>query len=84
MTAPYSSISTQIIYGKDSLLQLGEVARKLKVDKAQVITDPGVAGLGVLDQVLAQLNKAEIELRRFRFGRGQPNGRDGGQCGWRV
>ena len=61
MTAPYSFyISTQIIYGKDSLQQLGEVARKLKVDKAQVITDPGVAGSGVLDQVLAQLNKAEI------------------------
>ena len=66
MTAPYSFyISTQIIYGKDSLLQLGEVARKLKVDKAQVITDPGVAGSGVLDQVLAQLNKAEIEYVVF-------------------
>ena len=52
MTAPYSFyISTQIIYGKDSLQQLGEVACKLKVDKAQVIlTDPGVAGSGVLDE----------------------------------
>ncbi len=62
MPAPYYfQIPTQIVYGRDSIRQLGELARKYNVSKAEVITDPGVAGSGVLDQVLGQLKQSGIE-----------------------
>jgi alcohol dehydrogenase class IV len=61
MPAPYFfQIPTQIIYGKDSIKQLGEVARRLGMSKVQVVTDPGVAGSGVLDLVTEQLKHSNI------------------------
>jgi alcohol dehydrogenase class IV len=66
MTAPYYfQIPTQIIYGRDSIHQLGDVLRKLNVRKVQVITDPGVAGAGVLDQVTVQLKQGDIPYSVF-------------------
>ena len=66
MPAPYYfQIPTQIVYGRDSLRQLGDLARKFNVSKAQVITDPGVASSGVLEQVLDQLKKSGIEWTVF-------------------
>ena len=61
MSTPYMfQIPTQIIYGRDSIQQLGEVSRKLGITKVQVITDPGVAGSGVLEKICEQLNKSRI------------------------
>lgn len=66
MSTPYTfQIPTQIIYGRDSIQQLGDVARKLNISKVQVITDPGVAGSGVLDQVNSQLKQAGIPFAVF-------------------
>lgn len=66
MPAPYYfQIPTQIVYGRDSVRQLGDLARKYNVSKALVVTDPGVAGSGVLDQVLTQLRPSKIEWTVF-------------------
>ncbi len=66
MSAPYYfQIPTQIIYGKDSLNQIADTASKLNMGKVQVITDPGVAGSGVLDKVTAQLKDAGIHYAIF-------------------
>ena len=66
MSTPYTfQIPTQIIYGRDSIQQLGDVARKLNISKVQVITDPGVAASGVLDQVNSQLKQAGIPFAVF-------------------
>jgi alcohol dehydrogenase class IV len=66
MASPYYfQIPTQIIYGKDSLHQLGELAGKLNISKVQVITDPGVASSGVLEQVLNQLKNSAISWTVF-------------------
>ena len=61
MPAPYYfQIPTQIIYGKDSLSQLGDVASKLGITQVQIVTDSGLVNSGVVDQVQNQLNKAVI------------------------
>ena len=66
MASPfYFQIPTQIIYGRDSLRQLGEVASKLKIQKVQVITDPGVAASGVLEQVLNQMKNSGMSWTVF-------------------
>ena len=66
MAAPYYfQIPTQIIYGRDSVHQLGDVLHKLNIHKVQVITDPGVAGSGVLDQVTNQLKQSDIPYSVF-------------------
>jgi alcohol dehydrogenase class IV len=66
MTTPYYfQIPTQIIYGRDSIRQLGDVLRKLNAGKVQVITDPGVVGAGVLDQVTTQLKQGDIPYAVF-------------------
>jgi len=56
----YFRISTQIIYGRHSAGRVGEVAGNLGARKALVITDPGVAGSGVVDQLLDLLKEAGI------------------------
>jgi alcohol dehydrogenase class IV len=66
MTTPYYfQIPTQIIYGRDSIRQLGDVLRKLNAGKVQVITDPGVVGAGVLDLVTTQLKQGDIQYAVF-------------------
>jgi alcohol dehydrogenase len=61
MSGPYYfQITTQIIYGRYSAGRIGEIAGKLGVKKAQIVTDAGVAKSGVLDQVLAPLKDAGI------------------------
>lgn len=66
MSSPYSfQIPTQIVYGKGSLQQLGEAAHRLNISKVQVVTDPGVAGSGVLDMVTEQLDKFNIHWTVF-------------------
>lgn len=66
MPAPYYfQIPTQIVYGRDSVRQLGDLARKYNVSKALVVTDPGVAGSGVLEQVLTQMKQSGIEWTVF-------------------
>ncbi len=66
MSGPYYfQITTQIIYGRYSAGRIGEVATKLGVKKAQIVTDPGVAKSGVLDQVLAPLKEAGVATLIF-------------------
>lgn len=66
MPAPYYfQIPTQIVYGRDSVRQLGDLARKYNISKALVVTDPGVAGSSVLEQVLTQLKQSGIEWTVF-------------------
>jgi alcohol dehydrogenase class IV len=61
MTSPYYfQLTTQIVYGKHSAGRAGEIAAKLGIRRAQIVTDTGVASSGVLDQVLAPLKAADI------------------------
>lgn len=66
MSSPYYfQIPTQIIYGRYSAGQIGEVAGKLGIKKIQIITDTGVVSSGVLDKILAPLKEAGIAALVF-------------------
>lgn len=56
----YFQIPTRIIYGLGSASRIGEVAAKLGLRRAQIITDRGVAESGTLDKPLASLSEAGI------------------------
>jgi len=66
MSSPYYfRITTQIIYGRHSAGRIGEIAGELGVTKAQIVTDEGVAGSGVLDRIMAPLKDAGVATVLF-------------------
>ncbi|GAB4530201.1 MAG: iron-containing alcohol dehydrogenase [Anaerolineae bacterium] len=61
MSGPfYFQIPTQIIYGRHSASQIGQVAGSSGISKAMVVTDEGVARAGVLDRILMLLQEGGI------------------------
>ena len=66
MSNPFEfRIPTQIVYGRNSAARLGEIAGRLGLAKVQIVTDPGVAGSGVLDHLLPPLKAAGIQWTVF-------------------
>jgi alcohol dehydrogenase len=66
MPSPYYfQLPTQIIYGRYCANQIGKVAGNLGMKKAMLVTDPGVAKSGVLDQILPYLKEAGISTVIF-------------------
>ena len=61
----YFQLTTQIVYGQHSAGRIGEIAAKLGMKKAQIVTDEGVASSGVLDQILAPLKDASVDTTIF-------------------
>jgi alcohol dehydrogenase len=61
MPGPYSfQITTQVIYGEHSASHIGEIAGGLGVNRAQIVTDQGVAKSGVLNRILTPLKEAGV------------------------
>jgi len=54
-----------IIFGMNTLNQLGEEIRKLKGENVFVIADPGVAQAGLLEKALEPLKKEKIKYNIF-------------------
>jgi len=66
MPSPYYfQLPTQIIYGRYCANQIGKVAGNLGLKKVMIVTDPGVAKSGVLDQILPYLKEAGINAITF-------------------
>ena len=66
MPSPYYfQLPTQIIYGRYCANQIGKVAGNLGLKKVMIVTDPGVAKSGVLDQILPYLKEAGINTITF-------------------
>ncbi len=58
-------IKTQIFYGLNSILKIGEICQQLKLAKVQIITDSGVAKSGALDRILQLLKEGKIQTVVF-------------------
>lgn len=54
-----------VIFGMNSVEQVGVEAKKLGAGRAMVITDQGVVSAGLVDKVLSPLNKEKIEVEVF-------------------
>jgi alcohol dehydrogenase class IV len=66
MSGPfYFQLSTQIIYGRHTAGRIGEIAGRLGIKKAQIVTDEGVAMSGTLDPILARLKEAGVATTIF-------------------
>lgn len=55
----------QVIFGNDTVEQVGERARALGGSKALVVTDPGVIKAGLLERVTGSLEKAGLRFDVF-------------------
>ncbi len=66
MSGPYYfQITTQIIYGQHSASRIAEIAGNLGMNKAQIVTDEGVAKSGALDRILTFLKDKGISTVIF-------------------
>ena len=57
--------ATEIIYGRDSSLRVGELARRLGLKKVQVITDKGLVKAGTAKKILCLLKDNGIQSVRY-------------------
>ncbi|OGS70126.1 MAG: alcohol dehydrogenase [Firmicutes bacterium RBG_13_65_8] len=55
-------IAPEIIFGRGAVAQVGESARRLGARRVFVVSDPGVAGSGGLEKVLAALSVAGLAV----------------------
>jgi alcohol dehydrogenase class IV len=65
--------ANQIVFGRNAVNQLGEVARRVQAKRVLVITDPVLAGAGLIERVQAPLMEAGIEVEAFTGGEPEPS-----------
>jgi alcohol dehydrogenase class IV len=62
----------QIIFGRDAVLQLGDVVRWLAAGRVLVITDAALGSAGVVERVRSSLAAAQVEVAIFEGGVPEP------------
>lgn len=62
----------QLIFGRDAVLQLGEVARRLSINRIFIVTDKHLAKAGALERVRAPLVEAGVTVEVFEGGLPEP------------
>src|SRR5436190_18614951 len=62
----------QLIFGRDAVLQLADVVRRLAASRVFVITDSALAKAGVVERVRSSLAGANVEVAVFEGGVPEP------------
>jgi alcohol dehydrogenase class IV len=62
----------QVVFGRNAVLQLGDVVRRLAAKRVFVVTDAALTKAGVLESVRAALSAAQIEVAIFEGGAPEP------------
>jgi alcohol dehydrogenase class IV len=62
----------QLIFGRDAVLQLGDVVRRLSASRVFVVTDAMLVKAGLVDRVRAALTAATVEVAVFEGGVPEP------------
>src|SRR6266496_6716332 len=70
----------QIVFGRDAVHQLGDVATRLGAKRVLVVTDPILQKAGVLDRVLEPLRKSNFAVEAFTGGEPEPSMRASEAC----
>lgn len=70
----------QIVFGRNAVNQLGEVARRISAKRVLVVTDSVLADAGVLDRAHGSLLEAGIEVEIFAGGEAEPSLRTAEAC----
>jgi alcohol dehydrogenase class IV len=63
----------QLIFGRNAVQQLGDVAGRLRARRAFVVTDRVLAGAGIADRVRAPLAQAGVTVALFDGGEPEPS-----------
>src|SRR5437867_1345470 len=58
-------LRTRVVFGDGALERLGQHARELAFTRTLIVADPGIAGTGMVDRAVAQLEDAGIAAFRF-------------------
>ncbi|MDB6064771.1 MAG: iron-containing alcohol dehydrogenase [Pedosphaera sp.] len=71
---------TRLVFGVDSVEQVGELARELGSKKILLVTDPGIVAAGHADRVCGLLASAGLKVTLFGKARENPTTRDVNDC----
>ena len=52
----------QLVFGRNAVKQLGEIARRLGGERLLIVTDPHVARAGLVDRVRAPIEEADVRV----------------------
>src|SRR5262245_39525753 len=72
--------ANQIVFGRDAVFQLGDVAARLGTKRVLVVTDPILQKAGVLERVLEPLHKGNLAVESFTGGEPEPSMRAAEAC----
>lgn len=64
--------ATQLLFGRDAVKQLGEVAGRLHAKRVFVVTDSILAKVGLVDQIRGPLTQAGVTVEVFEGGVPEP------------
>ena len=62
----------QLIFGRDAVLQLGDIVRRLAVKRFFIVTDTVLARAGIVDRVRSALGSADVRVAIFEGGIPEP------------
>src|SRR5258706_6586466 len=65
--------AVQIVFGRDAVKQLGDIATRLRAKKALIVTDAILEKAGLLERVRAPLAAAGINVDAFTGGEPEPS-----------
>ncbi|MBG90034.1 MAG: alcohol dehydrogenase [Verrucomicrobiales bacterium] len=71
---------TRLVFGNNTIEQLGELCAQHGATKALIVTDPGIAKAGHLDHAREALNKAHIPFAIYDGVRENPTTKDVADC----
>jgi alcohol dehydrogenase class IV len=70
----------QLLFGRDAVRQLGEVAERLRAKRVLIVTDPILVTAGLAEQVQAPLREARVAVDVFSGGEPEPSLSAAGNC----
>jgi alcohol dehydrogenase class IV len=65
--------AVQIMFGRDAVKQLGDIATRLKAKRALIVTDPILDKAGLLERARQPLTAAGLEVAAFTGGEPEPS-----------
>src|SRR5262249_43038256 len=70
----------QLLFGRNAVRQLGEVASRLGARRVLIVTDPILEKAGTLDRVRHPLAEAQVTIEVFTGGEPEPSMRAADAC----
>jgi alcohol dehydrogenase class IV len=63
----------QILFGRGAVREVGHLARRRRLSRALIVTDPALVSAGVAERVRSPLTEAKLEIELFDGGEPEPS-----------